>query len=195
MQRYDIINMLIYYTGAKKYLEIGYATGTTFKKVVCKSKVSVDPNSTEATHQTTSDKFFANNKEKFDIIFIDGLHHAEQVYKDIINALSCLNNNGVIVCHDLLPPSEEYQIVPPIQNLWTGDCWKAWVKIRSEKSDLFMYTVDTDFGCGIISRGNQTPIDLKDNEVEWHNFVKNKKEWMNIISVQQFQGYYNVKAK
>lgn len=47
-------------------------------------------------------------KQKFDLVFIDGLHHSDQVLKDINNSLSFLEPNGVIMCHDILPSSEQY---------------------------------------------------------------------------------------
>tara|TARA_B110000259_G_C13956029_1_gene378758 strand:+ start:135 stop:854 length:720 start_codon:yes stop_codon:yes gene_type:complete len=48
----------------------------------------------------TSDKFFKNNSQKFDVIYIDGWHEANQVYKDINNSWDCLNVNGIIICDD-----------------------------------------------------------------------------------------------
>ena len=48
----------------------------------------------------TSDNFFVSNKEKFDIIYVDGWHEAPQVYKDINNSWNFLNINGIIICDD-----------------------------------------------------------------------------------------------
>ena len=50
--------------------------------------------------KNTSDEFFINNNEKFDLIYIDGWHQAPQVYKDINNAWNFLNINGIIICDD-----------------------------------------------------------------------------------------------
>ena len=50
--------------------------------------------------KNTSDEFFLNNKEMFDIIYIDGWHEAPQVYKDINNSWNTLNINGIIICDD-----------------------------------------------------------------------------------------------
>ena len=43
-------------------------------------KISVDPekNSEHLTHEMTSDEFFEQNTDKFDVIFIDGLHHSDR---------------------------------------------------------------------------------------------------------------------
>ena len=51
----------------------------------------------------TSDEFFNQNNEKFDVIFIDGLHHYDQCQADAINSLKCLNKNGFIFFHDFIP--------------------------------------------------------------------------------------------
>ena len=50
--------------------------------------------------KNTSDEFFMQNKEKFDLIYIDGWHEAPQVYKDINNSWNSLNINGIIICDD-----------------------------------------------------------------------------------------------
>ena len=41
--------------------------------------------------------------QKFDIIFIDGLHEYDQVKKDIVNSLKFIDEKGFILIHDLLP--------------------------------------------------------------------------------------------
>ena len=193
MTRTNIIQMFINKMNAKKYLEIGIGSGENYRGVSCEYKISVEPipNSAGITHIMTSDEFFNQNKETFDVIFIDGLHWSEQVYRDIINSLSVLNSGGVIVCHDMLPPDEGHQIYPQpfTQSNWTGDCWKAWVKLKSERDDLTMRVVDTDYGCGIITVGNQEKIIL-DSDLTWENFDINKNEWLNLITVDKFIELY-----
>ena len=197
MRRTQIINSLIEKIKAKSYLEIGVDKAINFNNIICNYKVGVDPNPKSfASHKISSDDFFDSNSERFDVVFIDGLHHASQVYKDIVNSLMILNDPGYIVCHDMLPPSEEYQIIPPVQDLWTGDCWKAWIKIRQDYDSLIMHTVDTDFGCGIISKGcKQETINVPSKELGWSDFVNHKKEWMNIINVEKFKDIYLTEEK
>ena len=50
--------------------------------------------------KNTSDEYFLNNNERFDVIYIDGWHEAPQVYKDLNNSWNRLNNNGLIICDD-----------------------------------------------------------------------------------------------
>jgi predicted O-methyltransferase YrrM len=58
----------------------------------------------EVTFVTDNSRhYFANNKETFDFIFLDGDHAAETVYEEIVSALDAINANGLIVLHDYFP--------------------------------------------------------------------------------------------
>jgi len=185
MNRTGIINYLITKYCYNKYLEIGVQKrNQNFEKIICKYKQCVDPDSkAKADFILTSDDFFAQNNETFDVVFIDGLHYCEQVFKDVINSLKVLNKNGTIVCHDMLPINEIEQ-KREISYFWTGDCWKAWFKCRSIIDDIEMFVIDTDHGVGIIRQGKQKKISI-DEELTWEFFCNNKK-LMNIITVEQF---------
>jgi predicted O-methyltransferase YrrM len=151
--------------------------------------VGVDPDTTSAaTIHKTSDEFFLLNKENFDIIFIDGLHLHENCTKDISNALFRLNEGGIVVCHDMLPTTEHMQVRENHGGAWTGDVWRSFVHYR-EDDCLTMHTVNTDYGIGLIEFGKQEPLIIKE-ELTYENFVKNKQEWMNIISVEEFLNLY-----
>lgn len=185
MNRTEIINQLIKIYGYKSFLEIGVdSPELNFNKIKCNNKVGVDPNpKARATHCKTSDEFFAENKQRYGLVFIDGLHHADQVEKDIENALECLEENGSIVCHDMNPTTKEMQEVPRIQGTWTGDCWRAWLQFRHKRSDLSMHVLDTDYGVGIIRKGHQEVIDLLWNPTfeEWSEL---KVKASNIIPLE-----------
>jgi hypothetical protein len=194
MNRQEIIQKLINHIDAKSYLEIGLGNGEVHKNINCRIKVGVDPceypitkeHNVQPTFKLTSDEFFNQNKETFDIIFIDGLHEAACVERDINNSLKILNTKGYIICHDMNPKNEAAQLVPRIRKLWNGDCWKAWVKVRSTNPNLKMFVVNTDFGCGVIQKGSQELLDLNNLDLTYKNFKKHKKEWLNLISVKEF---------
>ena len=196
-KKYDFINKLIKNFGFKTYLEIGVESGDNFTKIECENKISVDPNQHGyTTHQMTSDEFFAQLPDdvKFDIVFIDGLHLWEQCYKDIENSLKHLSPNGIIVCHDMNPLYEMYQSRKPYNvSLWNGDVWRAFVKIRSEHSDLFTCMIeDCDTGLGVISWGNNEPIELPmpvDKLSYVEDFSKNKAYLMNTTTINDFINY------
>lgn len=187
MHRSEVINSLVRRFGYRSYLEIGVRHPThNFNRVEVEDKVGVDPEeSAEASYCMTSDAFFQQNTRNFDIVFVDGLHHAEQAYIDIIQSLKILNPGGSIVVHDCKPSSYEAQLVPRIQNVWNGDVWKAWVLLRYKRSDLEMFVVDTDEGCGVIRQGEQLALKLQ-APLEYDYLVENMEEWLNLISVDAF---------
>lgn len=192
MQRYDIINTLIHKYNYKSYLEIGCQGDVCFNKIICETKVGVDPEK-GGTLCLTSDDYFNTYVQKFDIIFIDGLHEAKQVSKDILNSLDRLNEGGVILCHDMNPQSEIAQRVPREVKVWNGDCWKAFVYLRQMRSDLDMLVIDTDHGVGVIKKKFNNPLINTATIQEWttqityEEFDKNRKELLNLISVEEFK--------
>lgn len=192
--RFDIINKLINTFNYKSYLEIGVSCGDNFREVNCNYKIGVDPVAGEyVTHVMTSDEYFSNllPDDKFDIIFIDGLHLWEQCYRDIENSLNHLSPNGVIICHDMNPLEEMYQTRNNVSSdFWNGDVWKAFVKVRMEHNNLFTCMIeDCDFGLGVITWGNQEAITLDKNFDELtytEDFNKNKAYLMNTVKLNDF---------
>jgi SAM-dependent methyltransferase len=183
--RWHIINTLIEINGYEDYLEIGIDKGRNFGNVQAKNKTSVDPFIEGATFKITSDEFFAENTKTFDIVFVDGLHHYEQAYRDAQNALKVLNPGGTVVMHDVHPRNKRIQLVPQQSKAWTGDVWRAWVRLRMERDDLSMTALVTDkgnVGCGIIQAGSQEPLDISLDDIVWEKFEKNKPEWLNLQS-------------
>ena len=49
----------------------------------------------------TSDSFFKESRI-FKVIYLDGHHNYEYVKRDFINAMSCLEKNGILICDDFL---------------------------------------------------------------------------------------------
>jgi hypothetical protein len=196
MKRTDIINALVKKYGYTSYLEVGTQDPTSnFDLINVECKVSIDPFPIgEVTFVGTSDEYFESITDdvKFDIIFIDGLHHDEQVLKDIENSLNHLSENGTIVCHDCLPTTEDMQARDDHGREWTGDVWKAIAELRVETIDLDIKVVDTDYGCGIIRRGTNIPYEPINNNYKiyaYYNLHKNK--MLNIISSEQFIQWVN----
>lgn len=199
MKRTDIINSLIQKYGYNSYLEVGTQDPTSnFNLINTECKVSVDPFPRgKVTFVGTSDEYFEsiNHDVKYDIIFIDGLHHDDQVLKDIENALKHLSDNGTIVCHDCLPITEDMQARDDHGREWTGDVWKAIAQLRVERIDLDIKVVDTDYGCGIIRRGTNIPYHpLIENYKTYSYYSINMATMMNIISTQKFMQWINTQS-
>jgi hypothetical protein len=200
MKRFDIINYLIEKNNYMSFLEIGTQEHINISNIKIEKKVSVDPDPcVYADHIMSSDLFFELNNDKFDIIFVDGLHHADFSYRDIINSLKILNPGGCVVVHDVIPTSYESQLIPLEKTLstgngiWEGDVWKSWIKLRTEKNNLNMEVVDTDHGCGIIY-----PIDFNESNILKsfnggyyiydRNLILNS---VNLITTDQFLSKYS----
>lgn len=148
--RIALVNMLVAKVGGPdvSYLEIGCFGNALFDSVFASNKTGVDPAS-GGTHRMTSDDFFEQNNEMFDVIFIDGLHEYEQVRRDTENSLKFLKPGGWIAYHDLMPRTWKEHHVPMLQDNWTGDCWKiAFDLVRSEDLDFRLAKID--HGVGVL---------------------------------------------
>ena len=208
MERYDIINEIISKYNINNYLEIGVRyPWDCFDLINCNIKMGVDPGEESdnnlATYPYYSDDFFKKleNSEldlpkdyKWDIIFIDGLHLADQSFRDFQNSLNHLSENGFIVFHDANPPSiyyarEDYHDHSTIATgLWNGTVWKAIQKIRTDY-DLDLVTVDTDWGVAVIKNKPNFSILSKNTNpfYEYNTFDKHRKQILNLISVDEFK--------
>mgnify|MGYP000164782128 CR=1 FL=1 len=186
--RWDLIDYLIKKNNYLNYLEIGCDDDQLFSKVKIKNKIGVDPVS-GGNVRKNSDDFFLENKVKFDLVFIDGLHIYEQVKKDIINSLKCLNENGIILVHDCMPDSLSKQAVPRYKMKWNGDVWKAIVDLR-QREDLDIFTCEIDQGIGIITKRKNSSI-LKLNKpaknLKFKDYYYNYKEYLRIIKLTDFK--------
>jgi hypothetical protein len=90
----------------------------------------------------------------------------------------------MVVCHDMNPTTEEMQAVPRRREEWTGDCWKAWVRLRRERPALPAVVADTDYGVGVIfPNGKPGGADgvPDDGELTWENLVRNRRDWLNLV--------------
>ena len=204
--RIEIINFLIDKFGYRSYLEIGLRhPWDCFDHIRCEKKDSVDPGyeaqDNFASYKYTSDSFFSLLENgsldksidyKWDLIFIDGLHKAEQVERDIINGLLHLSENGTIVLHDCNPPTEyharaDYSDGNTIAGgCWNGTVWKAIYKLRCTNPKIDMCVIDTDWGCGVIRRGKQILHPFDNPYFEYDKFNTNKRNHLNLISPSEF---------
>jgi len=161
LQRHELLNWFVGELGYRRYAEIGIDNPNhCFNRVHCPEKSGVDPNvgrhDPPHHYRMTSDEFFRRNATPYDLFFIDGLHLAEQVVRDVENALAALTEGGAIVVHDCLPTREELATADRIPGRpWFGTVWKGYATLRATRRDIYMRCVPTDRGLGIITRGSQ----------------------------------------
>jgi hypothetical protein len=150
-KRHAFVNKSLRKFDNPNYLEIGVESRDLFNSIPLKlsNKYGVDPE-IGGNFRMTSDEFFLRNQNiKFDTIFIDGLHHYEQVQKDAINSIKQLGKNGIIFFHDMLPRNSFEEFVPRKQASWTGDVWKVAVELMNSPNCKFKI-VNIDMGIGIL---------------------------------------------
>lgn len=132
---------------ASTYLEIGVESGGTFRQVSVPFKWGIDPNPLPNVHHLdpgtkfgmiSSDDFFDSLSPKvaFDIVFIDGLHQIEQVYRDLLHSIRHARQSSVIFVDDVVPDDDmsanrdhkksiELKAAAGIfDGRWHGDVWK-----------------------------------------------------------------------
>jgi len=202
MKRYEIINRVIQSKGYKKYLEIGVRDGECITQVKCESKIGVDPNplNSHTTHPITSDDFFRSlgPDEKFDVIFIDGLHLDYQVTRDIENSLKHLSEGGTILLHDCNPPTIHHAMEnpvfgPPANGNWNGTVYLSLIDLRLYKKNLVLKTVNSDWGVGILTRGDSETLDVFPNDaMNWEYFNSNRNKILDLITPEEFLDLYPV---
>jgi hypothetical protein len=198
IKRYDIINYLIEKYKLVNYLEIGVFQGENIRKVKALHKDGVDPGiegyvAPEVNYPITSDAFFELIKEhddiKYDIIFIDGLHHSTQVTKDINNALRHLIDGGFLLMHDCNPVSYDAQKIPRETIAWNGDTWKSFVNFKEYNPNVKCCVIDTDFGVGVIQKIDDT-YSTTVSHWDYEEFVSNKNKLLNLITWDEFKETY-----
>lgn len=199
-----------------KYLEIGVWTGTTFKDINTSFKDGVDPGqyceSNYVNYKMTSDEFFKNHiKTKYDIIFIDGLHTAYQVSKDIFNSINNLNSGGWIILDDVFPHSENEQGRLDLRKsgAQTGDVWKGVYNILDsivEMSEIIYFETRTERGSFIFKLKNNNTQNItidetiptcnvdgwyEGNDAEWNKYIYKKDFYYYINKMNQFTSILN----
>jgi hypothetical protein len=210
MERYDIINEIISKYNSNNYLEIGVRNPwECFDIINCGIKMSVDPgietDVNTATYPFYSDEFFKKLESgnldipsdyKWDIIFIDALHLADQCLRDFENSLRHCSDNGFIVFHDANPPTsyhareDYYDYSTPAGGCWNGTVWKTIQKIRTDY-DLDLITVDSDWGVTVIKNKKTYSLLSKDINpfYEYNTFYRHRNKILNLVSVDEFKNW------
>jgi len=225
MDRSEIIQYLVDKKKYKRYLEIGVFNGEVFFKIKASQKYAVDPvfrfvietkykmmlrnlSNVNAKYFTkTSDDFFKEDapklfsKKKIDICFIDGMHEFDFVLRDTLNTLKYLDDDGVIILHDCNPLTAEAEVSYAewekrgFTGEWNGDVWKIIVHLKSLRDDINVFTLDTDQGLGIITKGiPQTKLNFTGEQIRQFTFKdldENREEWLSLKPESYLLEYFH----
>jgi hypothetical protein len=185
MPRHEVVQGLLALFEAPRYLEIGVSRGGTFHAVRAAEKVAVDPrfvfdvaeaqrlNPTARYFQVTSDRYFGqivDPDERFDLVYLDGLHTAEQTLRDLLNALEFLKPDGIVVIDDVKPVTalaaipdratfaRVRQYLHSPAKAWMGDVYKVVWFIETFLQQLSWRTVAENHGQAVVWRRRRSEV-------------------------------------
>lgn len=175
--RAEVVQGILSLFESPRYLEVGVNKGETFHKVSAHEKVAVDPKflfdldiartqqGSATYHEVTSDEYFGSlvsSQERFDVIYLDGLHTSEQTLRDFINAMTFLRDDGIIIIDDVRPPSYVASIpdrrtfnrvreyVGSASKSWMGDVFRLVYFIETFAQQFSYRIVSDNHGQAIV---------------------------------------------
>lgn len=169
MRKFEIARMLARRYGYRSYLEIVTATtGGTYSEVdkeqfsrrtrlMYRCPVGFSDGEpidwrTEAESSEGPVLELTQSGERFDLVFVDPFHTYASSLRDIVFALHLTKQDGLVLIHDCNPP-EAGIAAPEFQSgEWCGVTYAAYLDVALFAEALSYVTVDTDYGCGIISK-------------------------------------------
>lgn len=165
-----------------RYLEIGVDTGSTIA-LAERCVIGVDPRYKISgdvvgrkeklfLFQQTSDAFFEATDVPslaggpISMAFLDGLHEAEVLLRDVFNTERVCSPDAVIFLHDCLPEDvfmarrrqfdAAIRKLTPHPGFWTGDVWKTLAILQKYRKDLTITCLDAG-PTGLVALSNLDP--------------------------------------
>lgn len=210
-ERHTIIHLLT--KPSQRYLEIGVENGYTFLRTHFLDKVGIDPDPKiqdegirGKIHKCTSDEYFERRGEEGtegegaddetkDVVFIDGMHHCENVLRDFVNSQNILSEDGIIFIDDCIPLNYNEQLKIPLKHYyengvlkygeeWTGDVWKFiyyLLKQHKDKIDI-RYFHHLNYR-GVVSVKIKTAfvVNISYHELNQANYFEHFNEYLGLL--------------
>ena len=146
---------------------------------------------------------------RYDIILVDPFHEYDTSYRDILEAFDLIDEGGMLVVHDCLPPNAAVATPRFIPSTWCGVTYKAYLDFVCARRGLDYRTVDVDYGCGLIRKLDHRSRAVKSLRMiitpfrrsllwrQWRRigndfeqafcfFQKHKKALLNLIGPEEF---------
>jgi len=152
------------------YIEIGVRDGVCVHQINSPRKAAVDPAPVDpgfiesdgtVLFQTTSDDFFEAGAatwldgRRVNVAFVDGLHEFRQALRDVLHLESVMARKGVIFVHDCNPITRRHE--QDMDFTWNGDVWKVPYYLSQYRPDLQYFTLDCDWGLGVLTNFSSQP--------------------------------------
>jgi hypothetical protein len=209
------------------YLEIGSSIGSSLVLAKCHT-IAIDPTfklkadvigarPSCCLYQMGSDQFFADYSptnifgRAIDFAFLDGMHLAEYLLRDFINAERHCKRNSLVALHDCIPTDVPMarrqanvaagQPTGRHPTWWAGDVWKVLAILQKYRPDLRIYPVDASpTGLVLVTNVNPQSTVLSDNYFtilgEFQdmddNYLRNFIHSLDIISATEFGSFEKI---
>ena len=128
----------------------------------------------------------------YDVVLVDGWHEEDSCYADIEAALVAVGEHGAVVVHDTNPPTDWHQrdaadFEPGSE--WNGQSWRAVRRWARARPDVWLRTVDTDWGCTVIlpwlEEHTRPPLEPEEDG-GWEWFERRRDDVLRLVTPSQF---------
>jgi hypothetical protein len=143
-------------------------------------------------HKQTSDDYFRDTagaeflNREVHVALVDGLHEFRQALRDVFNLEPYMARDGVIFIHDCNPPTREN--TENVNGPWNGDVWKVALYLRLHRPDMKFFTLDCDWGLGVVSgfsKDAPTPEGRNIEQIaalDYDDLARNRSQFLNLRS-------------
>jgi hypothetical protein len=230
LRKMDIVKLLRKKHGLDSFLEISTrTTGFTFSEIAgvvphaqrlaynCPAEFDDGQKYTYRTDALTSGEIaheiLAANKSApcYDILFVDPFHTYECSAIDLTCAFALLRPGGFMVVHDCNPEDQTLTSPDYVEGAWMGLTYAAFIDFTLRPDISSFYTVDTDFGCGVVYKGRSLPdpewppdkdtrrrlaagwrATSHDYAARFDFFAQNRRALLHLKSVDEFAAFEGV---
>ena len=216
MRKSDVINQLSRKLGLKSYLEICTpTTGGRFAQIDsgqfaikhrliyrCVEDLSDKSDDTVSTSASFSYEIVRNRLLErmpgalYDVVFVDSFHTYEATMADLFGAYALTKRGGLIVVHDCNPTDRALTSPDFKTGSWLGVTYEAFIDFVIARQDADWYTVDCDYGCGVLLKPTEGSKEQDVLALEWfiaklegrtYEFLHdNRSTLLRLTSVERF---------
>jgi len=145
------------------------------------------------------------NAPCYDIVFVDPFHTYDCSATDLAGVYALLRSGGVMVVHDCDPECATLTVPEFVPGDWLSVTYLAFIDFILGRGELGFYTVDTNFGCGVVYKNRMLPrgsspvsngarehltrawnATRHDDAARFEFFAQHSRDLLNLISIEEF---------
>jgi len=145
------------------------------------------------------------NAPCYDLVFVDPFHTYDCTATDLSGAYALLRPGGIMVVHDCNPECATLTAPEFVPGDWLGVTYMAFIDFVLGRGELSFYTVDTDYGCGVVYKDRKLPgagapvsngirerltrawnATRHDDAARFEFFAQHRRALLNLKSIEEF---------